>query len=231
MDGYLFDLDGVLAPTAELHRRAWERMFAEFLASLPGTAAYTDFDYYHHLDGRPRCDGIADVLKSRCVELPWGSPDDPPDAITVCGLGNRKDAYFLAALDAGGLAPYPETVSVLRALDSRAAVFAVVSSSQNAQKVLDRTGLSGWFPHVVDGRYRVANGLGGKPAPDMFLAAADLVGLPPANCAVVEDAISGVAAGRAGGFGLVVGVDRGSQAQALLDAGADVVVDSLEGLL
>ncbi|MDR1790690.1 MAG: HAD-IA family hydrolase [Propionibacteriaceae bacterium] len=232
MDGYLFDLDGVLVPTAALHQQAWRRMFEECFASQTHPpASYADDDYYRCLDGRPRYDGVADVLASRGIALPWGSPDDAPAAETVCGLGNRKDAYFRDLLAAGELQPYPETVGVLQTLRERGAVFAVVSSSENARQVLQRAGLGEWFTHIVDGRYRSDHGLRGKPAPDTFLAGADLLGLAASRCAVVEDALSGVAAGRAGGFGLVAGVDRETQAQPLYDAGADVVIDSLEGLL
>jgi beta-phosphoglucomutase family hydrolase len=228
MDGYLFDLDGVLAPTALLHMRAWERLFTEFIGKRE---PYTDADYYQHLDGKPRYDGVAAFLASRDIDLPWGDPGDSPDAATVCGLGNRKDGYFNAALDASQLHPYPETLGVLRALRDRGARLAVVTSSGNAGQVLNRVGLADWFEVIVDGTYRQAHELAGKPAPDTFLAAAGLLGLAAGQCAVVEDATSGVIAGKAGGFGLVVGVDRNDRAQELAAAGADLVIDSLEGLL
>ncbi|MDR1825640.1 MAG: HAD-IA family hydrolase [Bifidobacteriaceae bacterium] len=232
MDGYLFDLDGVLVPTAALHQQAWAALFGEFFAADGVRPPYGADDYYKYVDGRPRCDGVAAVLASRGLTLPWGDPFDPPTAPTVCGLGNRKDQYFNAALAAAAdFAPYPETVPVLQALGGRGAGLAVVTSSENATQVLARAGLTDWFPVVVDGRHRRLHGLAGKPAPDTFTAAAGLLGLSPARCAVVEDAVAGVAAGRAGGFGLVAGVDRGAGAPALAAAGADAVMTSLEGLL
>jgi HAD superfamily hydrolase (TIGR01509 family) len=231
VDGYLFDLDGVLVPTAALHQQAWAALFGEFLAADGAQPAYTTDDYYRYVDGRPRYDGVAAVLASRGLTLPWGDPSDPPEANTVCGLGNRKDGHFNTALAAATLTPYPETVPVLRALAGRGAALAVVTSSENAAQVLSQVKLAGWFQVVVDGRYRRQHGLAGKPAPDTFTAAAGRLGLAPARCAVVEDAVAGVAAGRAGGFGLVAGVDRGAGATALEAAGANVVMTSLEGLL
>jgi beta-phosphoglucomutase family hydrolase len=230
-DAVLFDLDGVLTPTAEVHRRAWAALFGEFLAARGLGPAYADADYFAHIDGKPRREGVRDFLASRGVELPWGSPDDPPGAATVAGLGNRKNLAFNAVLAADGVAPYPGTVAVLDALAQADKAVAVVSSSANARAVLAAAGLSGRFEVVVDGEAAAAEGLRGKPAPDTVAFAARRLSARPDRSVVVEDAIAGVRAGRAGAFGLVVGVDRGTGAEALLQAGADAVVRELGQLL
>jgi beta-phosphoglucomutase family hydrolase len=226
----LFDLDGVLTPTAEVHMRAWERMFSGFLASR-SAAAYTDTDYFAHIDGRPRLDGVRAMLASRGIVLPEGTPGDDPALETVAGLGNRKNAAFTAELAERGVAPYPGSVRFLDAVVAAGLGVAVVSSSRNADAVLRAAGLRDRFAVVVDGQAAAAAGLAGKPAPDTYLHAAALLGRTAAECAVVEDAHSGVAAGRAGGFGLVVGVDRGAGALELLASGADLVVDDLADLI
>ncbi|MDR1386876.1 MAG: beta-phosphoglucomutase family hydrolase [Propionibacteriaceae bacterium] len=226
----LFDLDGVLAPTAELHRQAWADLFQAVFAQAGLTPPYTEADYFTHLDGRPREDGVAAVLASRGLDLPWGGPDDPPDRDSVHGLGQRKNLAFLAALHGHGVQPYPEAEAVTEALRRAGYGLAVVSSSANARPVLAAVGLADRFPLVVDGLVASRVGLAGKPAPDTFVYAARSLGLEPAQAVVVEDARSGVAAGRAGGFGLVVGVDRGAGRAALLEAGADLVVDDLTEL-
>jgi len=215
----LFDLDGVLTPTAEVHQRAWASLFAPW--------GFTAEDYLRHVDGKPRYDGVRDFLASRDVVLPEGTPDDPPGDGTVAAMGNRKDAVFRELLDREGVDPYPGSLAVLAVLDAAGVQQAVVSSSRNARPVLRAAGLGDRFPHVVDGVTLDEEGLAGKPAPDMFLRAAELLGAAPAETAVVEDAASGVAAGAAGGFGLVVGVDRGGNRQALLEAGAHLVVEDL----
>jgi len=215
----LFDLDGVLTPTAEVHQRAWASLFAPW--------GFTAEDYLRHVDGKPRYDGVRDFLASRDVVLPEGTPDDPPGDGTVAAMGNRKDALFRELLDREGVDPYPGSLAVLAVLDAAGVQQAVVSSSRNARPVLRAAGLGDRFPHVVDGVTLDEEGLAGKPAPDMFLRAAELLGAAPAETAVVEDAASGVAAGAAGGFGLVVGVDRGGNRQALLEAGAHLVVEDL----
>src|SRR5690606_10276980 len=188
---------------------------------------YTDDDYFEHVDGRPRYDAVRTVLASRGVEIPEGSPDDEPGAQTVCGLGNLKDADFMEALRMRGIEAYAGSVALLDVLAALDVGSAVVSSSRNAIPVLEAAGLGGRFGVIVDGIVAEDEGLPGKPAPDTFLHAADLLHVPAADAVVVEDALSGVAAGRAGGFGLVVGVDRGAGARDLLDAGADLVVDDL----
>lgn len=227
-DAVLFDLDGVLTPTAEVHMAAWHEMFNDYLASATGdTSPYTARDYFDHVDGKPRYDGVRDFLTSRGITLPQGSPDDGPDAETVCGLGNRKNERVTAILERDGVAPYPGSVALLDTLRAAAVPMAVVSSSANAPAVLAAAGLTDYFETVVDGVVAAAEGLPGKPAPDTFERAARLCGTEPTRAVVVEDAISGVQAGAAGRFGLVVGVDRGVGAQALLDAGANLAVADL----
>jgi beta-phosphoglucomutase family hydrolase len=215
----LFDLDGVITPTAIIHERAWARLFADH--------DYTGADYLAHIDGKPRYDGVAAFLASRGLELPWGDPDDPPEAETVCGLGNRKNAVFNQILARDPLDPYPGTMELLELLDRHRMPQAVVSSSRNARGVLAAAGLDGRFPVVVDGTTAAAEELPGKPAPDMFVRAATLLGVPTTGCVVVEDAVAGVEAGAAGDFGLVIGVDRGGNRAALRSAGADLVVGDL----
>ena len=227
----LFDLDGVLTPTAEVHMHAWAAMFNAFLREHPGQAPYTDDDYYAHVDGKPRYDGVRDFLASRGITLPEGSPEDPPSADTVCGLGNRKNDAFNEVLEREGVAVYPGSLALLDHLAGLETPLAVVSSSVNAPAVLEAAGLSKRFTTVVDGAVARAEGLAGKPAPDTFLRAAERCGAPAGDCAVVEDAVSGVRAGATGGFGLVIGVDRGAGADVLRDAGADVVVADLGELV
>lgn len=229
-DAVLFDLDGVLTPTAQIHRTAWAEMFDAFLEGRD-QPPFSDADYFVHVDGRPRADGVRAFLGSRGITLPDGDPDDPEDAQTVNGLGNRKNAAFTAVLARDGIAPYPASVQLLEALRTRGTALAVVSSSRNARPVLDAAGIAGDFVCVVDGRVADTEHLAGKPAPDTFLRAASLLGVDPARAVVVEDATSGVAAGRAGNFGRVIGVDRGAGADALTDAGADVVVTELDEVL
>lgn len=227
----LFDLDGVITPTAEVHMRAWARMFEQLFRDRDVQPPYTDQDYFQYLDGRPRYDGVAALLASRDIEVPWGDPDDADDADTVCGIGNRKNAFFSALLEAEGIAAYPGSLAVLDRLAALGIPAAVVSSSKNAVPVLAAAHLADRFPVIVDGVVAHDEGLPGKPRPEIFLAGAARLQVDPANAVVVEDAISGVAAGAAGGFGLVVGVDRGVGSAALRDAGADLVVGDLADLL
>ncbi|MGW9020075.1 HAD family hydrolase [Leucobacter chromiiresistens] len=228
-DAYLFDLDGVITPTVELHKRAWQETFDAFFASR-GEAPYEGREYFAFLDGRPRFAGVAALLTGRGVALPEG--EDLDEGFTsVRGVGNRKNAAFVEVLDRDGIAAYPGSVRLLDHLAERAAPLAVVSSSRNAEPVLRAAGLTDRFRAVVDGVVAAREGLPGKPAPDTFLRGAELLGADPARTVVFEDAASGVAAGRAGGFGLVVGVDRGAGREALLAAGADTVVSDLEELL
>ena len=236
-DAALFDLDGVLTPTAEVHMRAWDRMFNDYLAERadadPGAGPvdrYTSADYYAHVDGKPRFDGVRTFLASRGIELPEGTTDDAPDAETVGGLGNRKNAVFAAILEEEGVQPYPASVRLLDHLEARGTAVAVVSSSRNAPGVLAAAGLAERFEVVVDGEVAAREALEGKPSPATYLHAARLLGVDPHRSVVLEDALSGVASGRAGDFGLVVGVDRGAGRDALLDGGADIVVAELDEL-
>jgi len=230
-DAVLFDLDGVLTPTADVHMHAWQSLFDEVFAAWNVEPAYTERDYYEYVDGKKRYDGVAAVLRSRSVEVRWGDPSDPPTADTVCGIGNRKNGYFEAALRADGIAPYPGSLTVLDLLRAAGTPVAVVSSSKNAEEVLRTAGIRDRFVVVVDGVVAERDDLASKPAPDMFVTAARMLGVEPSRAAAVEDALSGVRSAAAGGFGLVVGVDRGVGAQALWGAGADVVIDDLAELV
>jgi beta-phosphoglucomutase family hydrolase len=233
----LFDLDGVLTQTAKVHAAAWKEMFDEFLrrrAEAHGEQftpfdAVTDYDEY--VDGRPRYDGVRTFLASRRIELPEGTPDDPPAADTVHGLGNRKNDLVLALIRERGVEVYDGSVRYLRAASEAGLGRAVVSSSANAHEVLEAAGIDGFFDVVVDGIVAADEHLQGKPAPDTFLAGAAKLGVAAAEAAVFEDALAGVEAGRAGAFGYVVGVDRTGQAAALRSHGADVVVADLAELL
>lgn len=227
----LFDLDGVLTPTAAVHRRAWSDTFNAFLSGVPGQEPYTDADYFEHVDGKPRYDGVRDFLASRGIVLPEGDAEDEPGALTVRSVGDGKNDAFNSILAREGVAPYPGSAALVDQLAADSVQLAVVSSSKNAPAVLAAAGLADLFPVVVDGATAAAEGLAGKPAPDTFLRAAQLLGATAAESVVVEDAISGVAAGAAGDFGLVVGVDRGVGAEALRAAGADLVVADLGELV
>ena len=231
----LFDLDGVITPTADLHRQAWAVMFTDYLDSH-GAEPYSEQDYFDHLDGRARLEGIASLLESRGISLPLNSPATPATGgehrETVTSLGERKNADFLRLLDEG-INAYPGSVALLDALADRpdAPRVAIVSSSKNARQVLEAAGLLERFELVVDGIVSAEHQLPGKPAPDTYAFAAAQLGVDNAVAVVVEDATSGVASGRAGGFGLTVGVDRGAGQDALLAAGADVVVTDLAELV
>jgi beta-phosphoglucomutase family hydrolase len=230
-DAALFDLDGVLTPTADVHMHAWAAMFTRYFAEHGITPPYTDEDYFLHVDGRPRYDGVRAALASRGVDLPEGDASDAPWTETVCGLGNAKNAAFNEILSTEGVVPYDGSVRLVDDLRARGTAVAVVSSSRNARAVLEAARLADRFGVVVDGAVARAEGLAGKPHPETFRRAAELLGVTVARSVVIEDAVSGVAAGRAGGFGLVVGVDRGAGGQVLRDAGADVVVTDLAELV
>jgi beta-phosphoglucomutase family hydrolase len=230
-DAALFDLDGVVTPTAEVHMRAWAAMFNDYLAGVPGQAPYTDQDYYDYVDGKPRYDGVRTFVLARGITLPEGDPSDPPEAETVSGLGNRKNLYFGKVLADEGVEAYPGSIRLLDALRARGVPMAIVSSSRNAPAVLAAAGITHYFRTVMHGGVAADRHLPGKPAPDTFLAAAAELGATTERSVVLEDAISGVQAGAAGGFGLVVGVDRGAGPDALTEAGAEVVVADLVELL
>lgn len=233
----LFDLDGVLTPTAAVHDKAWKQMFDGFLQkrAVATGSTFTPFDavadYDQYVDGRPRDDGTRAFLKSRGITLPEGSPDDPPGTETVHGLSNAKNDIVLKMLTTDGVKPYPGSVRYLDAVQADGLRTAVVSASANAHRVLAAAGLDGRFDAVIDGVVTTREKLAGKPAPDSYLAAAGALNVPPAAAAVYEDALTGVQAGRAGKFGWVVGVDRVGQAAQLTAAGADVVVTDLAQLI
>jgi beta-phosphoglucomutase family hydrolase len=227
-DAVLFDLDGVITPTAQVHMHAWQRMFEELFTEWGITPPYTERDYFEYLDGKKRYDGVASLLRSRDVEVPWGHPSDPLEADTVCGIGNRKNAYFERVLRSEGIAPYPGSIALLDALAAAGTRVAVVSSSKNADEVLRAAGIRDRFPVVMDGVIAERDHLASKPAPDVFVEAARMLGVEPDRSVAVEDALSGVQSAAAGGFGLVVGVDRGVGSQALRDAGAHLVVTDLK---
>lgn len=231
VDGILFDLDGVLTPTAEVHMRAWAVVFAEVFATWGITPAYTDADYYAYVDGKRRYDGVASLLRSRNVEIPWGDPSDPAEAETICGIGNRKNAAFATALRAGGVAPFPGSLALLELLRAAQVPMGVVSSSSNAEEVLTTAGIREFFTVVVDGRVAASDDLASKPAPDMFVAGAARLGVDPATSVAVEDAVAGVASAAAAGYAAVIGVDRGAGGDALRTAGATYIVDDLARLL
>lgn len=232
-DALLFDLDGVVTRTAAVHAEAWKRLFDEYLAGRAERRGVVfepfdiERDYRTWVDGRPRYDGVRSFLESRGISLPHGAPRDDPGAETICGLGNRKNEYFNRLLRQGGVEVFESTVALVQEARSRGMKVAVVSSSKNCADVLDAAGLADLFEARVDGVEVERLGLRGKPAPDMFLEAARRISVEPGRAVVFEDAVSGVQAGRAGGFGLVVGVDRAGQAGALRDAGADIVVSDL----
>ena len=233
----LFDLDGVLTDTASVHAAAWKRMFDEFLAAharqqgVPLRPFDIVADYGAYVDGRPRMEGTRTFLASRGIELPEGGADDPPGAQTVYGLSTAKNDLVQTLIQEQGVDVYPGSVRYLHAVRDAGLRTAVVSSSANAQQVLDVAGLSSLIDHRVDGVTAKERALAGKPAPDTFLAAAADLGVDPDQAVVFEDALAGVAAGRAGNFGRVIGVDRLGQADALRAQGADVVVTDLADLL
>lgn len=235
--GCLFDLDGVLTRTAKVHAAAWKEMFDAFLRARAdaGGEALVPFDpvadYDRYVDGRPRDDGTREFLRSRGITVPEGSADDPPGSATIHGLGNRKNEIVVRRIAADGVETYEGSVRYVTAVRDAGLPRAVVSSSANCRAVLVAAGLLDLLPNRVDGVIAQRAHLKGKPAPDMFLAGAQLIGVEPARAAVFEDALAGVAAGRAGGFGFVVGVDRMGQADELRSHGADVVVTDLADLL
>ncbi len=233
----LFDLDGVLTKTAEVHAAAWKEMFDAFLKERAAKTGeqFVPFDrvadYDEYVDGKPRYEGVASFLASRKIELPAGTPSDPPDAETVDGLGNRKNELVLQLIREHGVEAYEGSVKYVRAAKEAGLRRAVVSSSTNCKDVLVAAGIEDLFEVRIDGVVAEREKLRGKPAPDTFLAGARALGVEAAQAAVFEDALAGVAAGKAGHFGLVVGVDRAGQADALREHGADVVVSDLAELL
>lgn len=237
IEALLFDMDGVLTQTAKVHAEAWKETFDAFLrrrAERDGTD-FVPFDkvsdYDDYVDGLPREDGVRSFLKSRGIELPEGSADDPPDADTIHGIGNDKNQRVLKLIREQGVEPYEGSVRYVQAAQRAGLRRAVVSSSTNTHDVLAAAKLTGMFDAVIDGVVAQREHLHGKPAPDTFLAGAKALGVEPGRAVVFEDALAGVEAGRAGKFGYVVGVDRVGQRDALKAHGADVVVSDLAELL
>lgn len=232
----IFDLDGVVTRTARVHAEAWKRLFDDFLrchaaaTREPFRPFDIEQDYRLYVDGKPRYDGVASFLQSRDIDLPQGEPNDPPDRDSICGLGNRKDQYFHEILQRDGVDVFDTTIAFVQKLRSQSIRTALASSSRNARRVIEAAGLSELFDVYVDGNDIARLNLRGKPAPDLFLKAAEELGVQPDRSIVFEDAISGVRAGHAGAFGLVVGVDRAGQADELKRNGADIVVADLSDL-
>ncbi|MFG2123047.1 HAD family hydrolase [Streptomyces sp. NPDC048710] len=229
----LFDLDGVVTKTAVVHAAAWKETFDAFLREYEGPQGrpFDEIaDYDEYVDGRPRADGVRSFLDSRGIHLPEGGPDDPPDARTVHGLGNRKNDLLLERIRTGGVEAYEGTLHYLEAVRAQGLRTAIVSSSANCQDVLRAVGAEHFFDVRIDGVVAAERNLPGKPHPDTFLAAAHELGVEPAQSAVFEDALAGMDAGRSGGFGYVVGVDRVGQTDALYAHGASIVVKDLAEL-
>ena len=233
----LFDLDGVLTQTAKVHARAWKETFDAFLKERAQKSGgefrpfdeVTDYDEY--VDGKPREEGVRSFLAARHIPVPEGSENDPPDAHSVHGLANRKDALFLHLIRSRGVEPYEGSIRYVHAAREAGLKLAVVTSSRHCDEVLAAARMQGVFDAKVDGNVAHAKGLTGKPAPDTYLEAARMLEAAPPHSAVYEDALAGVQAGRAGGFGMVIGVDRAGQADALRAHGADIVVKDLADLM
>lgn len=234
-DAVVFDLDGVITDTASVHKAAWKSLFDAFLEERAERVGdpfrpFRDEDYLTYVDGKAREDGVASFLASRGIDLPRGSPGDPPEAETVFGLGHRKDVSFRRRLAEDGVQAFPSSIALVEHLRERGTPTAIVSASRNCVPVLERAGALGLFDAKVDGVDAAELDLPGKPDPSIFLEAARRLGVQPEGTAVVEDAIAGVAAGRQGRFGLVIGVDRSGDPEALREAGADLVVGDLAEL-
>ncbi len=233
----LLDMDGVITDTASVHAECWKRLFDEFLEkrtarkSAPFRPFDLNIDYKLHVDGKPRYQGVADFLKSRGIVLPEGTVEDPPTEETVCGLGNRKNELFNERIASAGAEAYAGTIAFLRYVRRMGIKSAVVTSSRNAEAVLHAAKVEDLFDVCVDETVLVEHGLSGKPAPDCFLKAAEMLGVPPNRAVVIEDALSGVRAGVRGGFGLVIGVARRGNAEELKEEGAHLVVNDLAELL
>ena len=236
-DAVLFDLDGVITDTANMHAACWKQMFDEYLQKRaaergePFCPFQLATDYRLYVDGKPRFDGVRDFLTSRGIQLPEGSQNDPPQAETVGGLGNRKNELVNKVIEEVGVKPYEGTVKLIHQLRHQGFKIAVVTSSQNCEAVLKAAKLDAFFEVRIDGNTIHAQHLAGKPAADTFLTAAHALGVDPTRAVVVEDAISGVEAGRNGNFGLVIGVARKGNAEELRHHGAHLVVNDLGELV
>ena len=236
-DAVLFDMDGVLTATAKVHAASWKKMFDDFLKKRSGETGepFTPFDigtdYKLYVDGKLRDEGVRSFLESRGIKLPFGDGGDPPDSETIVGLGNRKNDLVNKIIETEGVDTFEGSLALVRHLRKKGIKTAVVSASKNCETVLKVTGITDLFDVMVDGNVAARLGLPGKPAPDTFLKAAQMLDTDPERAVVVEDAISGVQAGRAGEFGLVIGVDRHGEPDSLRNNGADIVVDDLDKLL
>ncbi len=228
----ILDMDGVITTSARAHFASWKRMFDDYLRQRAGSqnekfTPFTEEDYYRYVDGKPRYEGARSFLESRRISLPYGNPDDTPVEETVCGLGNQKNRYFLEYLKKNGVESYQSTRRFIKDLRCRNKSVAVISSSRNAKAVLEAAGVTGLFRVVVDGVDAGEHHLRGKPEPDIFLEAAKRLRVNPEHAIVIEDALSGVEAGKAGGFGLVIGINRSGHNTELKGHGADIVVRDL----
>lgn len=229
LEAVILDMDGVITQTARAHSEAWKEMFDAFLRKRPGDfSQVTDKDYLQFIDGKPRYEGVRSFLESRNIELPYGNPEDPPGEETICGLGNLKNGFFHDILERNGVDTYDDAIVSIKEWRKKNLKTAVVSSSKNCRRVLEIAGISELFDARVDGITLQEKGIAGKPAPDMFLEAARLLGSRPENSVVFEDAISGVQAGTRGNFALVAGVGRSGNRKALSENGADLVIESLD---
>ena len=232
-DAVILDLDGVVTDTARVHAAAWKSLFDGYLRrrAIKYKEDYRPFilerDYLTYLDGKPRYDGVCSFLRARSIGLTYGDPSDGPDVETICGLGNRKDRIFADVLRQEGVRVFDSTIRLVRELDAAGVRRAIASSSKNCQLMLEIAGIEGLFEARVDGVVSARLGLRGKPVPDIFLKCAELLSVSPDRSVIVEDAISGVQAGRSGGFGLVIGVDRTGLGDTLRENGADIVVPDL----
>jgi len=227
----VFDLDGVITDTASVHAAAWQTLFNDFLRSRGSSRRFdVGRDYPSYVDGRPRYEGVRNYLESVDITLPEGRDDEPPGDGSVCALGNRKNEMFREALERDGIALFPAAVRFVKTLRSQGTPCALATSSRSGDFILAKTGLQELFQYRLDGTAAARLGLRGKPSPDVFLVCLDALGCLPKDSVLFEDAIAGVAAGRTGEFGLVVGVDRANQADKLRQNGADVVISSFEGL-
>jgi len=236
-DAVLFDMDGVLTATAKVHAASWKKMFDGFLkkraaeTGQPCKPFDIKTDYKLYVDGKLRDEGVSSFLESRSIKLPFGEAGDPPEQETVSGLGNRKNELVNKIIETEGVDIYEGSIALVRLLRQEGIKTAVVSASKNCETVLNVTGITDLFDVMVDGNVAARLGLPGKPAPDTFLQAAKMLDTEPQRAVVVEDAISGVQAGRAGNFGLVIGVDRHGEPDSLKNNGADIVVDDLDKFL
>lgn len=235
-DAAIFDMDGVVTDTAAVHSTAWKRMFDEYLRRRERERGevFREFshagDYRSYVDGRPRYEGVRAFLESRWIHLPFGETSDPPNAETICGLGNRKNELFNQIVETEGVRVYRSTIALIDALRVAGIKVGLATSSRNAALVLAKTGAASLFGTVVDGLVSERLGLTGKPAPDIFLTACAQLGAEPRRSIVIEDAVTGVRAGAAGGFALVVGIARENNAEELRGNGADAVVRDLDEL-